>query len=92
MFRYNQGFLKFGPMEQCNDGEWIKYEDYVKLDKENRDRWMHWAKEKSISEKNAWDYAFEAESNYFTYLTCAILSCAVNIVLGLILCHITGLF
>jgi hypothetical protein len=27
MKRYNQGFGKFGPMEQCNDGEWVKYDD-----------------------------------------------------------------
>jgi hypothetical protein len=27
MKRYNQGFGKFGPMEQCNDGEWVRYED-----------------------------------------------------------------
>ena len=28
MKRYNQGFGKFGPMEQCDDGKWVKYEDY----------------------------------------------------------------
>lgn len=22
---YNQGFLKFGPMEQCADGEWVRW-------------------------------------------------------------------
>lgn len=22
---YNQGFLKFGPMEQCNTGEWVRW-------------------------------------------------------------------
>lgn len=27
MKRYNQGFGKFGPMEQCNSGEWMKYKD-----------------------------------------------------------------
>ena len=27
MRRYNQGFGKVGPMEQCSDGEWVKYED-----------------------------------------------------------------
>ena len=31
MKRYNQGFVKFGPMEQCDDGEWVKYEDVVDL-------------------------------------------------------------
>lgn len=29
--RFNQGFLKFGPMEQCSDGEWVRYEDVQKL-------------------------------------------------------------
>lgn len=24
---YNQGFYKFGPMEQCATGEWVKWED-----------------------------------------------------------------
>lgn len=24
---YNQGFYKFGPMEQCVTGEWVKWED-----------------------------------------------------------------
>jgi len=33
MKRYNQGFGKFGPMEQCKDGEWIRYEYYEKLHK-----------------------------------------------------------
>ena len=28
MKRYNQGFGKFGPMEQCDNGKWVKYEDY----------------------------------------------------------------
>ena len=28
MKRYNQGFGGFGPMEQCDDGKWVKYEDY----------------------------------------------------------------
>jgi hypothetical protein len=28
--RYNQGFIKFGPMEQCNLGQWVKYDDYIK--------------------------------------------------------------
>lgn len=26
--RYRQGFYKFGPMEQCNDGDWVKYDDF----------------------------------------------------------------
>ena len=34
MKRYNQGFLKFGPMEQCDDGEWIKYEGHEKVVKD----------------------------------------------------------
>ena len=25
--RYNQGFAKFGPMEQCDTGEWVKAEE-----------------------------------------------------------------
>ena len=29
MNRYTQGFRKFGWMEQCNDGEWVKYEDHT---------------------------------------------------------------
>lgn len=29
--RYNQGFGSFGPMEQCNGGKWVKYEDYHHL-------------------------------------------------------------
>jgi hypothetical protein len=24
---YNQGFLKFGPMEQCDSGEWVRWDD-----------------------------------------------------------------
>ena len=28
MERYNQGFYKFGPMEQVKDGQWIKYQDH----------------------------------------------------------------
>jgi len=36
MKRYNQGFGKFGPMEQCKDGEWVKYWDAIKyFDKTN---------------------------------------------------------
>lgn len=25
--RYNHGFFKFGPMEQCTDGEWARWKD-----------------------------------------------------------------
>lgn len=36
--RYNQGFGNFGPMEQCNDGKWVKADDVLpkltSLDKE----------------------------------------------------------
>ena len=28
MKRYNQGFGGFGIMEQCDDGKWVKYEEY----------------------------------------------------------------
>ncbi len=31
MLRYNQGFKKFGPMEQCSDGEWIKFKDHEQV-------------------------------------------------------------
>ena len=31
MNRYNQGFFKFGPMEQCKDGIWGKYADFLKV-------------------------------------------------------------
>jgi len=31
MKRYNQGFLKFGPMEQCDTGEWARVEDCYDL-------------------------------------------------------------
>ena len=27
MKRYNQGFLKFGPMEECDAGEWTRHSD-----------------------------------------------------------------
>ena len=29
MNRYTQGFRKFVWMEQCKDGEWVKYEDHT---------------------------------------------------------------
>lgn len=29
--RYNRGFYKFGPLEQANDGELVKYEDHVQV-------------------------------------------------------------
>ena len=31
MNRYNQGFWKFGPMEQCKDGIWGKYADFLRV-------------------------------------------------------------
>lgn len=31
MNRYNQGFWKFGPMEQCKDGVWAKYADFLRV-------------------------------------------------------------
>ena len=31
MQRYNQGFLKFGPLEKANDGDLVKYEDIVSV-------------------------------------------------------------
>jgi hypothetical protein len=33
MNRYNQGFGKFGPMEQVWNGKWVKHEDVVLLEK-----------------------------------------------------------
>jgi len=39
MKRYNQGFYKFGPMEQCKDGEWAKYEDLEKEFDEFKNEW-----------------------------------------------------
>ena len=30
MDRFNQGFGGFGPMEQCADGKWVKYEEAEK--------------------------------------------------------------
>ena len=33
MNRYNQGFGKFGPMEQEWNGKWVKHEDVVPLEK-----------------------------------------------------------
>jgi hypothetical protein len=27
MLRYNQGFKRLGPMEQCSDGEWVRWDD-----------------------------------------------------------------
>lgn len=32
MNRYNQGFGKFGPMEQTWNGKWVKHEDVVVLE------------------------------------------------------------
>lgn len=32
MNRYNQGFYKFGPMEQTSNGKWVKHEDVVPLE------------------------------------------------------------
>lgn len=29
--RYNQGFLKFGPMEQAEDGKWVEAEPILNL-------------------------------------------------------------
>ena len=29
MLRYNQGFGKWGPMEQARFGEWVRYEDHA---------------------------------------------------------------
>jgi len=31
MKRYNQGFYKFGAMEQCDTGEWARVEDCYDL-------------------------------------------------------------
>ena len=31
--RYNQGFHKFGPMEQCKEGKWVLASDYLELNR-----------------------------------------------------------
>ena len=46
---YNQGFLKFGPMEQCDTGEWVRWADIapfleatelgVRIAKESDEAW-----------------------------------------------------
>lgn len=37
MKRYNLGFLKFGPLEECSNGELMYYEDHVTL-MENKEK------------------------------------------------------
>lgn len=32
--RYNPGFGVFGPLEQCDHGRFVRYEDFAKLDDE----------------------------------------------------------
>ena len=27
--RFNQGFSKFGPMEMCSEGQWVKWKDVI---------------------------------------------------------------
>mgnify|MGYP001809754482 CR=1 FL=1 len=60
MNRYNQGFGGFGPMEQCNDGKWVKFDDAQKDIQElkgeisqleiSRDEWY----ERALSEMEDW--------------------------------------
>ena len=63
MKRYNQGFGKFGPMEQCKDGEWVRYEDAEKEFDELKELFVkandsvdnYYAKElKSVEKKFYW--------------------------------------
>jgi hypothetical protein len=40
--RYNQGFGKFGPMEQCTEGKWCKSEQVDELIADNNDNyWLN---------------------------------------------------
>ncbi|CAB4127280.1 hypothetical protein UFOVP84_108 [uncultured Caudovirales phage] len=57
MKRYNQGFGKFGPMEQSNDGKWVLYEDYGTLLKKlelHKELLENTRKEYAMHAGNAW--------------------------------------
>ena len=40
MLRYNQGFKRLGPMEQCSDGEWVRWDDVKSRIKDRDEAWQ----------------------------------------------------
>lgn len=63
--RYNLGFMKFGPLEQCKDGELIKFEDHKAVMKEQINKMTALlgkeieAQFDLIDEKNEWIDRYE---------------------------------
>ena len=76
MKRYNQGFGKFGPMEQSNDGQWVTYQDYEALSKrleQTKELWNNSSSEYNIQVGNAWREVYKAQNeltNWQAFVFC----------------------
>lgn len=87
MNRYNQGFGKFGPMEQEWNGKWVKYEDVIPLEntiKELRQQNASLDHTIDVIETKCWDWRNKSE-NWFA-LFCS--SMIINAVLAYIIVFI----
>lgn len=70
MKRYNQGFGKFGPMEQSNDGKWVPYEDYETLLKKlewHKESWDNARKGYDMHVGNAWRETHKARDELINW-------------------------
>jgi F0F1-type ATP synthase assembly protein I len=88
MKRYNQGFGKFGPMEQCNDGEWVRYEDSERVINNLRDDIRNLHRELLITRKvSAENYKKYKIKKYklFLYLICGMWLGAIAAFIGMML-------
>ena len=78
MKRYNQGFGKFGPMEQSNDGKWVTYEDYESIERRLK-------QEVNIQFKELWTEIMKYEEDNIYWKVCTFLE-GIIIILGILLC------
>lgn len=72
--KFNQGFGKFGPMEQCDDGEWMRVEDHEKVleqyvsneyHKLCVDTWRDWCNDLQMDVRKYFPYKEKFESAIF---------------------------
>ena len=54
MNRYNQGFKYFGPMEQSDDGDWVKYDDMV----DYCNQWIKWGEDMEAN-RDGWKLLYD---------------------------------
>ncbi len=82
MNRYNQGFKYFGPMEQNDDGDWVKYDDMV----DYCDQWIKWGEDMEAN-RDGWRSLYEDLAQQYKFF-----AIGVSLIFGIMAATIGYLF